>query len=104
MCVFVVYVSVFLLFACLTTAEYKANNWTVKYILNISKPPRWLWLLFILLYLVKGLIFLSLIVDFVFGPGLWVIKLEHILRLKIERNDWLLADTCPQAANDWALF
>ena len=24
--------------------------------------------------------------------------------LKIKRNDWLLADTCPQAANHWALF
>ena len=37
-------------------------------------------------------------------PGLEVIKLEFILRLKIERNDWLLADTCPQAANHCALF
>ena len=36
------------------------------------------------------------------GPG--VIKLEFILRLKIKRNDWLLADTCPQAANHCALF
>ena len=26
-------------------------------------------------------------------PGLEVIKLELILRLKIKRNDWLLADT-----------
>ena len=26
------------------------------------------------------------------------------LRLKIKRNDWLLADTCPQAANLCALF
>ena len=26
------------------------------------------------------------------GPGLEVIKLEFILRLKIKRNDWLLAD------------
>ena len=32
-------------------------------------------------------------------PGLEVIKLEFILRLKIKCNDWLLADTCPQAAN-----
>ena len=32
-------------------------------------------------------------------PGLEVIKLEYSLRLKIKRNDWLLADTCPQAAN-----
>ena len=27
-----------------------------------------------------------------------------MLRLKIKRNDWLLADTCPQAANHCALF
>ena len=27
------------------------------------------------------------------APGLEVIKLEFILRLKINRNDWLLADT-----------
>ena len=27
-------------------------------------------------------------------PGLEVIKLELIIRLKIKRNDWLLADTC----------
>ena len=33
------------------------------------------------------------------GPGLEVIKLEFILRLKIKCNDWLLVDTCPQAAN-----
>ena len=37
-------------------------------------------------------------------PGLEVIKLEYSLRLKIKRNDWLLADTCPQAANHCALF
>ena len=37
-------------------------------------------------------------------PGLEVIKLEFILRLRIKRNDWLLADTCPQAANHCALF
>ena len=36
--------------------------------------------------------------------GLEIIKLEFILRLKIKRNDWLLADTCPQAANHSALF
>ena len=28
------------------------------------------------------------------GPGLEVIKLEYSLKLKIKRNDWLLADTC----------
>ena len=33
-----------------------------------------------------------------------VIKLEYSLRLKIKRNDWQLADTCPQAANHCALF
>ena len=38
------------------------------------------------------------------GPGLEVIKLEFILKLKIKHNDWLLADTRPQAANHCALF
>ena len=33
-----------------------------------------------------------------------VIKLEFILKLKIKRNDWLLADTYPQVANHCALF
>ena len=33
-----------------------------------------------------------------------VIKLEYSLRLKIKRNDWLLADTCPQSANHCPLF
>ena len=37
-------------------------------------------------------------------PGLEVIKLEFIVRLKIKRNDWLIADMCPQAANHCALF
>ena len=37
-------------------------------------------------------------------PGLDVIKLEFILKLKIKRNDWLLVDTCSQAANHCALF
>ena len=36
--------------------------------------------------------------------GLEVIKLEFILKLKIKCNDWLLAETCPQAANYCALF
>ena len=36
-------------------------------------------------------------------PGLEVIKIEYSLRLKIKRNDWLLVDTCPQAANHCAL-
>ena len=38
------------------------------------------------------------------GPGLEVIKLEYSLKLKIKRNDWLLSDTCPQAANHCAIF
>ena len=33
-----------------------------------------------------------------------VIKLEFNLKLKIKRKDWLLADTCQQAANHCALF
>ena len=36
--------------------------------------------------------------------GLDVIKLEYSLKLKIKCNDWLLVDTCPQAANHGALF
>ena len=36
------------------------------------------------------------------GPQ--VIKLEYSLKLKIKRNDWLLVDRCPQAANHCALF
>ena len=38
-----------------------------------------------------------------YWPGLMVIKLEYSLRLKIKRNDWLLADRCPQAVNHCAL-
>ena len=38
------------------------------------------------------------------SPGLKFIKLEYSLKLKIKRNDWLLADMCPQAANHCALF
>ena len=45
-----------------------------------------------------------LIMICIFSSGLEVIKLEFILRLKIKRNDWLFADTCPQAANHCALF
>ena len=37
-------------------------------------------------------------------PGIEVIKLEYNLRPKIKHSDWLLADTCPQAANHYALF
>ena len=36
--------------------------------------------------------------------GFEVIKLEFILRHQIKRNDWLHADTCPQAANHCAYF
>ena len=32
-------------------------------------------------------------------PGPEVIKHQFILKLKIKRNYWLLADMCPQAAN-----
>ena len=39
-----------------------------------------------------------------FRSGLEVIKLEYSLKLKIKRNDWLLADTCPKAANHCALL
>ena len=38
------------------------------------------------------------------SSGLEVIKLQFILKLKMKHNDWLLADTCPQAANHCALF
>ena len=37
-------------------------------------------------------------------PGPKVKKLEFILKLKIKRNGWLIADTCPQSANHCALF
>ena len=37
-------------------------------------------------------------------PGLEVIELEYSLKLKVKRNDWLLADACPHAANYCALF
>ena len=36
--------------------------------------------------------------------GLEVIKPEYSIRLKIKRNDWLLANTCRQAANHCPLF
>ena len=40
----------------------------------------------------------------IWPPGPEVIKLEYSLKLKIKRNDWLHADTCPQAANHCTLF
>ena len=36
--------------------------------------------------------------------GLEVIKLKYSFKLKIKRNDWLFADTFPQAANHCAYF
>ena len=45
---------------------------------------------------------LQIVKHFGYIPGLEVIKLEYKLRLKIKRKDWLLADTCPQAANHCA--
>ena len=38
------------------------------------------------------------------STGLEIIKLEYRLKLKIKRNDWLLADTCPKTANHCAFF
>ena len=38
------------------------------------------------------------------SPGLEVIKLDYSLKLKIKRNDWLLADTCTRAAYHCTLF
>ena len=37
-------------------------------------------------------------------PSLEVKELDYSLKLKINRNDWLLADTYLQAANHCALF
>ena len=41
-----------------------------------------------------------------YGRNNWprVYKLEFVLKLKIKRNDWLLEDTCLQAANHRAFF
>ena len=39
-----------------------------------------------------------------YSPGLEVIKVEYSLSLKIKHIDWLLVDTCPQAANHCTLF
>ena len=39
-----------------------------------------------------------------YDPGLEVIKLEYSLKLIIKHNDWLLSNTCPQAANHYSLF
>ena len=80
----------------------------------------------VLLLLVCCSLFLMIIGGFVFGPCSWVgtychlwfcghkdreeragfkvIKLKFCHILNIKRNDWLLADTCLQAANHCALF
>ena len=44
------------------------------------------------------------ICTFILNPGLEVIKLEFILRLKLKRNDWMLANTRPPAAYYCTLF
>ena len=48
--------------------------------------------------------FYNVFMAFVCMLDLEVIKLEFILKFKIKRDDWLLADTCPQAANHCSLF
>ena len=40
----------------------------------------------------------------IYDCDIQVIKLEFILRLKIKCDDWLLADTYPQADNHCTLF
>ena len=47
---------------------------------------------------------LALNQSYFFTTGLEVIKLEYSLKLKVKHNDWLHADTCPQAANHCALL
>ena len=49
-------------------------------------------------YILGGLRFMApCFEDHIFRtPGLEVIKLEYSLKLKIERNDWLLADLAPR--------
>ena len=42
--------------------------------------------------------------NFEVATGFEFLKLQYSLKLKIKRNDWLLADTCQQAANQCALF
>ena len=38
------------------------------------------------------------------NPGLEVIKLEYSLKLKIKRNDWLLADTYFEFENELKFY
>ena len=52
----------------------------------------------------KGFVEFAQVVGDIRRSVLEVIKLEYSLKLKIKRNGWLFADTCPQAANHCALF
>ena len=52
-----------------------------------------------MIHLIKGF---AEIMQYKSGPK--VITLEYSLKLRIKHNDWLLADTCPQAANHSSLF
>ena len=54
----------------------------------------------------RGTLWSSTSEAFQISCGTWPrgYKLENSLKLKIKRNDLLLADTCPQAANHCALF
>ena len=52
----------------------------------------------------QGSVLSTLLFIIMLEAGLEAIKFEFILKLKIKRNDWLLVDTCPQAANRYALF
>ena len=60
----------------------------------LSIPWQWIFVASSLLFVVP-----IMCGGFVISPRLEVIKNEYSLRLKIKHNDWLLADTCPQAAN-----
>ena len=53
-----------------------------------------------LYYAIFGLVILL----WMSGAGLEVIKLEFILSLKMKRNDWLPVDMYPQGANHCVLF
>ena len=51
---------------------------------------------------VHNLIVFQLIIDVPSNNPKW--RNYRRAGLKIKRNDWLIADTCPQAANHYALF
>ena len=51
----------------------------------------------VMMSLCRGPFALGIYMRFENQPGLEVIKLEFILRLKMKRNDWLLADTSSQS-------